>query len=148
MGCGKITTWWLNTQMLIIMCLQMQQDLWLRYVARFINKVCDIQYGLWLDIHFVHVYANGYRMVSDSLSVFSSPRPCQQSYCRTVVCRHRRPLSIRCPSVVHWIQAKFYWKLPICHISRPFFFFPKFSIFKFLRFFSVSLTWDPMQVKI
>ena len=46
-----------------------------------------------------------------------------------------------------WIQAKFYGKLPMHHISRPFFLLSKFSS-NFYDFFSFSLTWDPMGAKI
>ena len=54
----------------------------------------------------------------------------QQSYCHDVGVR--RP-SVRRPSVdivfsetVKWIDTKFYWQVPIHHISRPFFCFSKF----------------------
>ncbi len=50
-----------------------------------------------------------------------------------------------------WIQAKFYGKLPIHHISRPIFVcFFKIFIFKiFMIFFFIFINiWDPMGAKI
>ncbi len=75
----------------------------------------------------------------------------QQSYCRSA--GFRRPsVNKGFSETATWIGTKFYGKLPIHNISRPFFilfFFSNFSIFKFLPFFfSFSLTWDPMGAKI
>ncbi len=48
--------------------------------------------------------------------------------------------------IAAWIQAKYFGKVPIRHISRLF--FSIFFIFKVVRIFSFWLTWDPMGAKI
>ncbi len=48
-----------------------------------------------------------------------------------------------------WINVKFWGKVPIHHISRPFFFSSKYLIFDFCNdFSSFSLTWDHMDWEI
>ena len=75
---------------------------------------------------------------------FSSAWLCQQSYCHGTGVRHpsvRLSVNSSFSETAAWIQAKFYGKLPIHHISRQFFLF-------FQIFFSFLLTWDPMGAKI
>ncbi len=75
----------------------------------------------------------------------------QQSYCHGA--------GVRRPSVVRKVKffgnrcmdpGQILWVAPSPPYLQPyFFFFSKFSIFKFLQFFfSFSLTWDPMGAKI
>ncbi len=60
-----------------------------------------------------------------------------------------RPSSVKCvfSETMEGINAKSCGKAAMHHISRPFV-FKNFGFFNFNDFFSFSLTWDPMEVKI
>ncbi len=84
------------------------------------------------------------------LAIFSS-----LCYCTAELLLSRgRPSSVVRPSVkpifsepVGHINAKFGGKVPLHHISRPFFYFSKFCIFDFLRIFSVFVNMGPFGRK-
>ena len=90
---------------------------------------------------------------------FRSPWLCKQSYCRGAGVHHwssvvrllvRRSINYAFPETTTWIQATFYGKLPVHHISNWWYLF-LFSIFlfsKFYEFISFYLTWDPVGGKL
>ena len=91
------------------------------------------------------------------IEIFSSAWLCQQSYYCGAGVHRSSSVVVRKTHFLHQetikgINAKFCGKVAIQHISKPYFSLLKFKIFliltNFTNYFSFSLTWDHMGVKI